>query len=215
MQCVTFLIGSVRGGLTTQLQPWAAGEKELSFVVGPRYLCFSFTCMIRASSVLLSYIEGKHCGCWLLVLLTKFGCCSNQTEEIVFFSKKKEKKFSSRPMKRPSTSGSSAAMFLVDMYPDRDSLAPKLPIKWYGSICLVSLERGGAVPFVQKKATQELHWVSTGLEKLGPTRNGPMEWTFPVTPIFRNYRPTSLDKSKISEWNCGNWYLYFLTQMYK
>ena len=34
MQCVSFLIGSVRGRLTTQLQPIAAGEKELSFVVG-------------------------------------------------------------------------------------------------------------------------------------------------------------------------------------
>ena len=169
MQCVSFLIGSVRGRLTAQLQPWAAGEKELSFVVGPRYLCFSFTCMIRASSVLLSYIEGKHCGCWLLVLLTKFGCCSNQTDEIVFFSK--ETKFARRPMKRSSTSGSSAAMLLICTQ-TAAHWHPKLTIKWYGSICLVSLERGSAVPFVQKKLSR----IPLSFYRLGENRSH-KEWS--------------------------------------
>ena len=52
-------------------------------------LVLSSTCMIRASSVLLSYIEGKHCGCWLLIFLTKYGCCSNQTDETVVFLSQK------------------------------------------------------------------------------------------------------------------------------
>ena len=61
-------------------------------------LVLSFTCMIRDSSVLLSYIEGKHYGCWLLIFLTKYGCCSNQTDETVVFLSQKiilhDRKFS-------------------------------------------------------------------------------------------------------------------------
>ena len=85
MQCVSFLISSVRRHFKTQLQ--ACRWKRIKFC--DRYLYFSFTNMIRAFRLLLSYIEGKPDECWLLVLLTKFGCCSNQTDEIVFFSKKK------------------------------------------------------------------------------------------------------------------------------
>ena len=59
---VSFLIGSIGGRLRTQLQPsWWRIIKFCGW-----YLCFSCTCMIRASSLLLSYIEGKHCECWLL-----------------------------------------------------------------------------------------------------------------------------------------------------
>ena len=94
MQCVSFLISSVRRHFKTQLQ--ACRWKRIKFC--DRYLYFSFTNMIRAFRLLLSYIEGKPDECWLLVLLTKFGCCSNQTDEIfVFFSKKK--KFPSRLIK--------------------------------------------------------------------------------------------------------------------
>ena len=44
-----------------------------------------------------------------------------------------------------------------------------------------------------------------GLEKLGPSRNGRMEWNFPVILIFRNFtcRPTSQGTPRISEWNSG------------
>ena len=42
-----------------------------------------------------------------------------------------------------------------------------------------------------------------GSEKLGPSRNGRMEWNFPVIPIFQNLRPTSRDTPKISERNSG------------
>ena len=42
-----------------------------------------------------------------------------------------------------------------------------------------------------------------GSEKLGPSRNGRLERNCPVTPIFRNFRPTSRGKPKISEWNSG------------
>ena len=38
-----------------------------------------------------------------------------------------------------------------------------------------------------------------GSEKLGPSRNGRMERNFPVILIFRNFRPTSRGKPKISE----------------
>ena len=41
---------------------------------------------IRASCVLQSYTEGKHCGCWLLVLLTKSGCCSSHKSYRKFHS---------------------------------------------------------------------------------------------------------------------------------
>ena len=41
--------------------------------------------------------EGKQCGCWLLVSLTKCGCCSSQTDEIV---SSKKVNFPSRPIKR-------------------------------------------------------------------------------------------------------------------
>ena len=67
-----------------------AGENQLTFVV----VTYVFRLLasdsgFQACSVL---IEGKHCGCWLLIFLTKCGCCSicsSQTDEtVVFFSKK-------------------------------------------------------------------------------------------------------------------------------
>ena len=84
MQCVSFLkvvFGDVLKQHNCNLQ---VKKNEVLWSV----LVFSFTCMIRDSSVLLSYIEGKHYGCWLLVLLTKLRSCSNQADEIVFLSKK-------------------------------------------------------------------------------------------------------------------------------
>ena len=103
-----------------------------------------------ASSVLLSYIEGKHCGCWLLVLLTKFGCCGTQTDEIVFFSPQKNS-FASRPMKRLPPQEVQPPCFLLICTQAAARWHPKIPIKWYRSICIVTLERGSAVSFVQKK----------------------------------------------------------------
>ena len=38
------------------------------------------------ATMLLSYIEGKHCGRWLLALLTKCGCCSRQKSYRKFHS---------------------------------------------------------------------------------------------------------------------------------
>ena len=47
-------------------------------------------------------------------------------------------------------------------------------------------------------------WVRfPGSEKLGASRNGRMEWNFPVIPIFWNFRPTSRGTPKILEWNSG------------
>ena len=64
------------------------GENKLSFVVGTCFflllLWFGLPACFR-----LSYIEGKLCGCWLLIFLTKCGCWNSQTDEIVaMFSKK-------------------------------------------------------------------------------------------------------------------------------
>ena len=42
-----------------------------------------------------------------------------------------------------------------------------------------------------------------GSEKLGPSRNGRMERSFPVIPIFWNFRLTSRGTPKISERNSG------------
>ena len=123
-----------------------AGENELRFVVG--------TCVFLShSSVLPSELHrGKKCGCWLLVSLTKCGCCSSLKEEIVAFSKKK-KTISKSSDKTSSTRGSSDAMFLADMTCTQTAAHwhPKIPIKWYGSIYFVSLVEKSAVPFVQKK----------------------------------------------------------------
>ena len=61
-----------------------AGENQLTFVV----VTYVFR-LLASCSVL---IEGKHCGCWLLIFLTKCGCCSicsSQTDEIVVFFAKK------------------------------------------------------------------------------------------------------------------------------
>ena len=123
-----------------------AGENKLRFVVG--------TCVFLShSSVLPSELHrGKKCGCWLLVSLTKCGCCSSLKEEIVAFSKKK-KTISKSSDKTSSTRWSSDAMFLVDIICTQIPVHwhPKIPIKWYGSIYFVSLVEKSAVPFVQKK----------------------------------------------------------------
>ena len=126
-----------------------AGENELRFVVG--------TCVFLSHSSVLppELHRGKKCGCWLLVSLTKCGRCSSLKEEIVAFSKKKKTVCKSSD-KTSSTRGSSAAMFLVDMICTQTPAHwhPKIPIKWYGSIYFVSLEEKRAVPFVQKKTTE-------------------------------------------------------------
>ena len=115
--------------------------------------------MIRASSVLLSYIEGKHCGCWLLVLLTKFGCS-------------KKNSFASRSMKRLPPQEVQPPCFLLICTQAAARWHPKLPIKWYRSICIVSLERGSAVPFVQKKLPR----IPLSFYRLGETRSQ-KEWS--------------------------------------
>ena len=63
LQCEFLLVGSVGGRFRTQLQPcrW----KRITFCGW--YLCFSFTCMIRDSSVLPPELHrGKNvdAGCW-------------------------------------------------------------------------------------------------------------------------------------------------------
>ena len=123
-----------------------AGENELRLVVGTCFFSFTFQ---RASPELYRW---KKCGCWLLVFLTKCGCCSSLKEKIVAFSKKK-KTISKSSDKTSSTRGSSDAMFLVDMICTHTPAHwhPKILIKWYGSIYFVSLVEKSAVPFVQKK----------------------------------------------------------------
>ena len=65
LQCESLLVGSVGGHFRTQQQP--CRRKRITFC--GRYLCFSFTCMIRDSSVLSSELtyghmhRGKKCGC--------------------------------------------------------------------------------------------------------------------------------------------------------
>ena len=79
-------------------------------------------------------------------------------EEIVaFFSRKKG--FSKSSDKTSRTIGSSAAMFLVDMICTQTPAHwhPKIPIKWPDSVYFVSLLKlveKSAVPFVQKKTTE-------------------------------------------------------------
>ena len=117
---------------------WNRGTRELGngllrFVVG--------TCVFLSHSSVLppELHRGKKCGCWLLVSLTKGGCCSSLKEEIVAFSKK-ENTISKSSDKTSSTRGSSDAMFLVDMICTQTPAHwhPKIPIKWYGSIYFVS-----------------------------------------------------------------------------
>ena len=60
MQWVSFRISSVRGRFKIQQQQ-PCRRNRIKF--RGRYLCFSFICMIRAFSLLLSYIEDKHGGC--------------------------------------------------------------------------------------------------------------------------------------------------------
>ena len=85
IQCVFLLVGSVSGCFGKKLR--SCRWKRIKFC--GRYLCFSFTYMIRASSVLLSWSEGKQCGCRLLVPLTKCGCCSCQKKKLSSSSPKK------------------------------------------------------------------------------------------------------------------------------
>ena len=134
---VTMLVSSVGGRFRTQQQPcrW----KRITFC--GRYLCFSFTCMIRDSGVLPSELHcGKKCRWWLLVSRMKRGCCSSLKRKLSP-SSPNEKQFSKPSDKTSSTTGSSATMFLVDMIWTQ-TLAHwhlKIPIKWYGSIYFVSL----------------------------------------------------------------------------
>ena len=175
MQWVSFLTSSVRGRFKTKLQP-CRWKRFIKFC--GRYLYFSFTCMIRAFNLLLSYIEGKHVGCWLLVLLTKFGCSSNQTARWNRFLLKKNSCVS-RSMKRPALQEFQPPYFLLICTQTPVHWHPKLPIKWYGSNCLVCFEWESAVPFVQKKLPKiPFKWyVSTpSFSKLGETRSE-LEWS--------------------------------------
>ena len=97
--------------------------------------------MIRHSSVLPPELHrGKKCACWLLVSLTKCGCCSSLKEEINAFSKTK-KQFPSRPIKRLAREEVQTPCFMLTWYVPRPRAHrhPKIPIKWYGSIYFVSL----------------------------------------------------------------------------
>ena len=151
-QYVSLLVGSVGGRFRTQLQPcrW----KRITFC--GRYLRFSFTRMIRASSVLPPELHrGKKCGCWLLVSRTKCGCCSSQKKKLSPSSPKKTPRFSKPSDKMSSTTGSSATMFL-DMICTQTPTRwhPKIPIKWYGSIYFVSLVEKKCSTICPEKVTK-------------------------------------------------------------
>ena len=99
-----------------------AFRSPLSFVVGT---CV-FLSLARCGTLVcfrLSYIEGNQYGCWLLVSLKKCGCCSSQKKKLSPSSPKEQ--FSKSSDKTSSTTGTSDAMFLVDMnmYPDLGPLA--------------------------------------------------------------------------------------------
>ena len=129
-----------------------AGENELRFVVG--------TCVFLSHSSVLppELHRGKKCGCWLLVSLTKCGCCSSLKEEIVAFSKKKKAIYKSSD-KTSSTRGSSEAMFLLDMICTQTPAHwhPKIPIKWYGSIYFVSLVEKKVQFHLSRKKHRKFH----------------------------------------------------------
>ena len=120
-----------------------------------RYLCFSFTCMIRDSGVLPSELHcGKKFECWFLGRNVEVAATKRRNCRLLLQTKPN---FSSRPIKRLARQEvQPGAMFLVDMIctqtPAHWHL--KIPIKWYGSIYFVSLLEKSAVPFVQKKATE-------------------------------------------------------------
>ena len=104
--------------LAEVLEPYCnpAGENELSFVVGT--CVFLLLAWFGILSMLLSYREGKRCGCWLLIFLTKCGYCSSQPD--LWNCRRLLQK---SPDKTSSTTGSSAAIFLVDINPDPGPLA--------------------------------------------------------------------------------------------
>ena len=137
---VSLLVSGVGGRFRTQLQHC-------------RWKLVKF-CSRASACRHLSYIEGRQCGCWLLVFLTKCGWCSNQTDEIVaFFSKTNN--FPSGPIKRLAlTTGSSAAMFIVDMYPDPDLLASENSDQMKRFNLFRFLSGKNAVPFSLEKTTE-------------------------------------------------------------
>ena len=51
-----------------------AGENELSFVVATGFFLFLCDSGFQRAFDRPSYIEGKQCGRWLLIFLTKCGC---------------------------------------------------------------------------------------------------------------------------------------------
>ena len=109
--CVSLLVGSVGGRFRTHLQPcrW----KRITFC--GRYLCFSFTFQ-RASAWATSWEK-----MWMLISLTKCGCCSSLKEEIVAFLKKKNQ-FPSRPIKRLAWEEVQTPCFLLTWYVPRPQL---------------------------------------------------------------------------------------------
>ena len=93
------------------------GEKEFTFC--GRYLCFSFTRMIRDSGVLPSELHrGKKCGCWLLVSRTKCGCCSSLKKKLLPSSPKKTN-FLSPPIKCLARQEVQPPCFLLTWYEPR------------------------------------------------------------------------------------------------
>ena len=136
LQCLSLLVGNVGGRFRTQLQPCRWKRIKL----WGRYLFFSFLVWFGLpASFRLSYIEGKQWGRWLLIFLTKCGCWSSQTDETVAFFSEKNINFPSRPIKPLARQEVQPPCFLLICTQTPANWHLKLPIKWYGSICFISL----------------------------------------------------------------------------
>ena len=115
LQCDSLLVGCVGGRFRTQLQH--CGWKRITFC--GRYLCFSFTWMIRDSGVFPPELHrGKKCGCWLLGSRTNCRCCSSQKKKLSP-SSPKTNNFLSRPIKRLARQEVQPPCFLLTWYVPR------------------------------------------------------------------------------------------------
>ena len=121
----------------TQLQPcrW----KRIKFF--GRYLCFSFSCMIRVSSWLSPELhrdkKSVDAVCWFPWRNVDSATAKRRNCHLLL----QKIQFSKSSDKTSSTTGSSATMFLLDTICTQTSAHwhPKIPLKWYGSIYFVSL----------------------------------------------------------------------------
>ena len=175
MQCVSLLVGSVGGRFKTH---WTATlqvkTNELLWSVLVFFFLILAWCGIPACFRLI-YIVGKNenADCWFPWRNVDAACR-------LLLQKKKNSKSSD---KTSSTTGCSAAMFLVcscwhDMYPDLGPLAsetltcdqafkyreggydcrlPILAIKWYGSIYVVSLVEKKVQFHLSRKNYRKFH----------------------------------------------------------